>query len=236
LRRNCTALVHSSFGSLKANFSADEAVQILKDIVGGSGNVLMPYYPGNGAEWLASRRIFDPSLVPTTTGILAQVFARSPGVQVSDHPIKAVAAWGRDRDFLIAQHCLSKTPYDGLSPYAKLLSLPHCRIIGLGTLKMSFFHCCEDSIPGYADTLYTAERIRGTCRRSDGETIDVWTRVHRPEVLRSKPSSAQFLADTMCPAYKVVAVRGRSFYTAEARGVYEHVRGALAGDIRSQGV
>ena len=230
IRRNSTVLVHCSFGRLKAGFSPDEAVQVLKDVVGPGGNIMMPCYPGNGQEWLESGSIFDGRSTPILTGALAQQFSRSSGVTMSNHPIKAVAAWGKDRDFLVRDHHLSRTPYDENSPYAKLLHLPGSLVVGLGTAKMSFFHCCEDSVPCYAERLYTAEPLSGFCRTPDGEVMEVRTYVHLTDVLSGMPSSVEFLTRTRCPSYNVFSYRGRLFYVGDVKQVYDHVHNVIASD------
>ncbi len=227
LTRGHTVLVHASFGRLKASFTPEVAVQVLKDIIGREGNILMPYYPGNSDEWLESGQVFDPRTTPTTTGVLAQVFSQSPGVAVSLHPTKAVAGWGKDRDFLLNQHHVSKTPYDEHSPYARLLLLQNSCVVGLGTSKMSFFHCCEDSVDAYAERLYSTAPVRGYCRDADGRIVEVMTRVHRPEVMHSKRSSMEFLKATACLDYKIATCRGRMFYAANAPRVYRHVQKEL---------
>ena len=227
IRRDSTVLVHCSFGRLKANFSASDAVAMLKEVVGEGGNILMPCYPGNGEEWLASQEIFDVRRTPIATGILAQEFSRSPDVRTSTHPIKAVAAWGKDRDFFIAEHHLSRTPYDGNSPYAKLLSIENSLVVGLATAKMAFYHCCEDSIRHYAEHLYTSEPVPGLCRTADGDVVQVLTHVHRTEVLRRMPSSIEFLTRTKCPGYAVLSYRRRRFYVGDVRCIYQHVREKL---------
>ena len=228
VRKNSSVLVHCSFGRLKANFSPAQAVMTLKDLVGEGGNILMPCYPGNGEEWLASGKVFDVQTTPIVTGVLAETFARTCGVRTSTHPIKAVAAWGKDRDFLIEGHHLSKTPYDSRSPYAKLLSLKNSLVIGLGTAKMSFYHCCEDSAPDYSRYLYTSNPVTGLCRTEDGSVEEVTTYVHRTEVLSGMPSSIEFLSRTRCPSYTVLEYRRRMFYAGDVRSIYRHVRDELA--------
>ena len=155
LARGDTVLVHASFGRLKPDFAPSIAITILQDIVGDDGNILMPVYPGIGEEWLAGGEIFDPMTSAISTGILAVEFVHTRNVRVSKHPIKAVAAWGRERDTLLSEHHLSRTPYDALSPYAKMLTLPNAKVIGLGTQRMSLIHCGEDAVPGYVEKFYS---------------------------------------------------------------------------------
>ena len=233
IRKGCTVLIHCSFGRLKASFSPSDAIGILKDIVGEGGNIVMPCYPGNGDEWLSSKNTFDARKTPIATGALAQNFVQSSGVKMSIHPIKAVAAWGKDRDFLIGAHHLSRTPFDGNSPYARFLSLKNSLAVGLGTVKMSFYHCCEDSVENYAKHIYSPEPVVGLCRIASGEVVEVLTYVHRTEVLRRMPSSLEFLTQTACPGYSVISYRRRTFYVGDVHSIYRHVRQELSATVRT---
>jgi len=216
-------LVHASYGRIKTDFSPAVAVEILQGIVGPNGNILMPVYPGNGDEWLASSQIFDPLTSSISTGVLAAQFARSPDVQVSVHPIKAVAVWGRDRASLTDGHELSVTPYDAHSPYAKLMSLRKAKVLGFGTSFISFIHCGEDSVPGYVERVYSAHSLAGQCRTRSGEIVTVNTRVHRSEVMRDTPG-ADFLETRHCTACRKLTIAERSYYVGEVPGIYEHMR------------
>ncbi len=223
LQRDDTVLVHASFGRLKAGFPPAAAVGIIQDIVGANGNILMPVYPGNGDEWLAADKVFDPLTSPISTGVLGAEFAKMSGVRVSIHPIKAMAAWGRNRDFLTTGHELSSTPYDAHSPYAKLLTLRNAKAIGLGTSRLSCIHCGEDAVPGYVEKVYSAIALPGRCLTSSGEIVTVNTRVHRSEVMRDTPG-ADFLESRNSTACRKLTVDGRSYYIADVAGVYEHMK------------
>ena len=222
-----TALVHCSFGRLRPEFSPAIAVSLLKEAVGEHGTLLMPCYPGNADEWIQSGGVFDATDGPFATGALAAAFARSAGVKMSTHPVKALAAWGQDAEFLTATHQLSRTPFDRHSPYAKMLEINDSIAVGLGTRKMSFFHCCEDAVPTYAQKLYTAEPVLGHCRTSEGDMVKMATHIHRAEVLGGMESSYAFLTRTACPDYHAFEYRGRHFYVADTQEVYVHVTGVI---------
>jgi len=223
LARGDTALVHASFGRLKTDFSPSIAILILQDVVGDGGNILMPVYPGNGDEWLAGGEIFDPMTSAISTGILASEFVHTRDVRVSKHPIKAVAAWGKERDTLLSEHHLSRTPYDALSPYAKMLTLPNAKVVGLGTQRMSLIHCGEDAVPGYVKKFYSSRTLSGRCLDENGRVISVATRVHRSELQRKIPGAALLSAEG-CTALQERTIDGRYYYAGDARGIYEHMR------------
>ena len=53
-------IISSSFGNLYADFSPKELIQLLQEIVGEEGNLVMPFYPpGNSYEWANSGQVFD---------------------------------------------------------------------------------------------------------------------------------------------------------------------------------
>ena len=223
LARGDTVLVHASFGRLKTEFAPSIAISILQDVVSDDGNILMPVYPGNGDEWLAGGEIFDPMTSPISTGILAVEFVHTKDVRVSKHPIKAVAAWGKERDNLLSEHHLSRTPYDAQSPYAKMLTLPNAKVIGLGTQRMSFIHCGEDAVPGYVEKFYSPLPMSGQCRDEHGSLITVTTLVHRSE-LRRTMGGAALLSAERCASCQERIIDDRIYYVGDARGIYEHMR------------
>ena len=223
LARGDTVLVHASFGRLKTEFAPSIAIMILQDVVGDHGNILMPVYPGNGDEWLAGGEIFDPMTSAISTGILAVEFVHTRNVRVSKHPIKAVAAWGKERDTLLSEHHLSRTPYDAKSPYAKMLTLPNAKVIGLGTWRMSFIHCGEDAVPGYVEKFYSPQAMSGQCRDGNGKVITVTTFVHRGELQRNI-GGAVFLGAEGCVSCQERVIDDRYYYSGDARGIYEHMR------------
>ena len=223
LARGDTVLVHASFGRLKTKFAPSIAISILQDVVGDDGNILMPVYPGNGDEWLAGGEIFDPKTSAISTGILAIEFVHTRDVRVSKHPIKAVAAWGKERDTLLSEHHLSRTPYDALSPYAKMLTLANAKVIGLGTWRMSFIHCGEDAVPGYVEKFYSPQTMSGQCRDENGKVITVKTLVHRSELQRNI-GGALFLRAEGCASCQERTIDGRYYYAGDAGGIYEHMR------------
>ena len=52
IKKGDRIIVSSSFGNLNANFSPQELVETLMDIIGKDGVIMMPYYPPiNSTEW-----------------------------------------------------------------------------------------------------------------------------------------------------------------------------------------
>jgi len=213
-------LVHSSYGNLKANFTPSEAVEILMELVGQNGNILMPYYPEDSTSWLEKGKIFDVRYTATRSGILSSAFAKYPGVKKSLHPIKSLAAWGIDRDYLIATHHESITPYDTKSPYFKLINLRNSKTIGIGTYKNSFVHCAEDITENYPKYYYK-KSFNGKCIDNNGNMKNVCTYTHAPI---NNPRFTGYLLQTNCPDYKIYSYRRRIFYQGMCESIIYHVK------------
>lgn len=136
--------VTSAFGSLNANFSPKELIELLMKIVGKEGILMMPYYPpGSSNEWADSGEIFDMEHTKSSMGVLTNVFSKMPDVIKSCHPTKAVCVWGKNAEQIAESHATCKSPFDDKSPYGKLLKL-HSKSIGIATGKCPMGHCCED--------------------------------------------------------------------------------------------
>lgn len=223
LKAGDSIIVHSSFGKLNAGFSPEDAVKTLKQIIGYEGNIIMPFYPGLSSDWLKTNMVFDVTNTVSTMGILTNTFANSDGVRISMHPTKAVAAWGKYRDFLINDHHKSVTPYDEQSPYYKLLKINNSKTLGLGLERNAILHACEDSIEPYIEKLYLGEKYIGQCKGYDNEKISVKTLAHCPQISQRIISPCDFLKTTNCPSYSVIKHKSSVFYIVDNKQVYEHM-------------
>lgn len=96
IQRGDHIIVSSSFGQLDADYSPLDVVNLLKELVGTEGVIMMPYYPPmNSTEWAARKEVFDMRNTRSGMGVLTNVFAHSDGVIMSKHPTKAVCVWGK---------------------------------------------------------------------------------------------------------------------------------------------
>jgi|SRR5690606_2763718 len=212
IRRGDTVIVHSSFGNLNAGFTPQDAVDILKKVVGAEGNLLMPFYPtGHAYYWIQENNVFDVHLSKSCMGILTQVFKESEGTKVSPHPVKAVSAWGKDREFLISEHHKSLYPYDKHSPYYKTSLLPNSKTIGLGVEINSFLHTCEDLFLQDKSEIYSNQLFKGTVNYYDGVT-EVDTYLHEPHKVNSILTPCEFLKKIKCPGYKTYLHKGTVYF------------------------
>ena len=220
LKKGDSVLVHSSFGNLKPAFSPEEAVEVLMETVSEEGNLLMPYYPSDSVNWLKWGKVFDVRSTPTRSGILSATFAEFSGVSKSLHPIKSLAVWGKDRDALISEHYMSKTPFDSYSPYYKLLRCNNPKSIGLGIFKNLVVHTAEDNIDLYPR--YYSDRVyEGKCITYDGDCLIVKTPVHIDN--KNMVPSCEYLRITDCPEYNEIYFKRRRFYVSNYRAAFIHI-------------
>lgn len=220
LQAGDSVIVHSSFSRLNADFSPREAVTCLMDTVTSRGNILMPFYPsGNGYEWLSGGCVFNLVSTKSVTGILTRVFGEMLGVRKSVHPIKSLAVWGNKRDFLIADHQKSRTPYDENSPYFRLINLNNSKSIGLGVFSNSCFHACEDILE--MPELYIDNKFEGRCLDYNRETVITRTYVHDPRIVLPRPR--EFLRATGCPSYVEFRARWCPYYRVLLAEMRDHI-------------
>lgn len=226
ITKGSTVLVHSSFGSLRAKFSPLDAIKLLKEIITPEGNILMPYYPKKAAiTWLSENNIFDFKNTRSSMGILANTFMQSDSVRLSPHPIKSLAVWGKDREWLIKDHYKSLLPFDRSSPYFKLINLPNSKSIGLGIERMTFIHSCEDTLlEDVIEKYYCSKCFIGRVKVESGLIENVKTYVHSPEKMEKKDLSEKFLKDINCPYYHMFQVKNIVFYRALIKETYNFLK------------
>jgi len=225
-----SVLVHCSFGNLKPSFSPAEAVEILMEAVGPQGNLLMPYYPEDSIRWLQEGKIFDVRSTPTRSGLLSATFSKYPDVRKSLHPIKSLAVWGKDRDYLISTHHESVTPYDYKSPYFRLSQCKNSKAVGLGVFKNVMVHCAEDIIDAYPK-YYHEKMYTAACVDYDKKKIRIKTYVHSRT---SRLPPCEYLYQTNCPNYAEYFYRSRRFYTSRCSSIIEHIKMLCNKDLTAE--
>ncbi len=176
-----TVFVHSSVNNLNLDFSPMKLINILKDLIGEQGNILMPTYPKlTSYRFLKSNQIFDIKKTPTYTGFLNELLRRSKGAKRSLHPTKSVTALGKDSEWLTADHDKSIYPYSKSSPYYKAIE-KGTKIIGIGvkTTYLSCVHCIDDYFAEeFQHKVYYPKPFDSTCIDYNGQKLNVQTLAH----------------------------------------------------------
>lgn len=152
-------MVHVSLSSLGWVAGGPVAViQALQDAVTPMGTIVMPTFtmhltdpagwrrPAVPPSWWDTIRAempaFDPALTPSRgVGRVAELLRTWPGARRSDHLHSSFAAWGRQAEFITADHPLTFSLGNG-SPLARVYDLDG-RVLLLGTQNNSSLHLAE---------------------------------------------------------------------------------------------
>lgn len=219
-----TIFVHSNFTGLKLDGTADELIDILVDVIGSNGNILMPFYPIKPSfEWLENGKVFDLRKNRTSMGALPVSLAKKTEARKSIHPTKSVVVLGRDRDFIISEHHLSMMPYGHNSPYYKISLLRNSKIIGLGVTAdyLSCMHVAVDICEDYPIQPYHPSPLEGKVIDYNGNEIIVKTYAH-DLAITSQENVKKFLKNTKCKTYKEYKYKGRIFFSVYAEDLINH--------------
>jgi len=177
-----TVLVHGSLSSLGWVCGGPSAVvDALTGVVGEDGTVVMPTHsPGNmdpsnmgnppvPEPWYDTIREamppYRPAVTPTRgVGAVAECFRSYPGVRRSTHPQHSFAAWGRDAEFVVAEHSLDRSLGEE-SPLARVYDLDG-DLLFLGTTHATntSLHLAE-----YRAALDLEQTARGSAVLVDGQ-------------------------------------------------------------------
>jgi aminoglycoside N3'-acetyltransferase len=104
-----------------------EMIELLRDLLGPAGTLAMPAFPIDQNP----ERVFLVDRAPVYTGLLCEVFRRTPGTRRSIHLSSSVCAAGPDADYLVKDHHLTLMPWGSDSPFCRLAELD-ARILGIG--------------------------------------------------------------------------------------------------------
>ncbi|WP_280770615.1 AAC(3) family N-acetyltransferase [Salipaludibacillus daqingensis] len=132
-------LVHASWRDLY-NFQGepDELIEVLRQILGGEGTLLMPSYG-------PTRSYLDVECTPSSAGVLSEIFRLQPNTVRSACTHFSISASGKNAVELTKEHINSEYGFDHNSPYYLLSKFDNSKVlfIGLGKepTQISLFHC-----------------------------------------------------------------------------------------------
>lgn len=146
-----------------------EIIEMMLELVGPQGTLLMPAFPLNPDPGKELR--IDS--VPSNTGLVTELFRRMPGAERSIHINSSVAALGPDAGYLTSGHHLGKYPWGETSPYGRLVELRGL-MVGLGIVPLGFtpLHSVECALHHQSPVFRKAiaEELTYSWRRRTGET------------------------------------------------------------------
>ena len=146
-----------------------EMIELLRDLLGPNGTLAMPAFPIDHDP----DRLFLVDRAAVYTGLLCEVFRRTPGIRRSIHLTSSVCAVGPNADFLVRDHHLTAMPWGKDSPFCRLAELD-ARMLGIGAgfNFMTPLHTAEcllfDEVPFFRSVFDGTIKYRW--QRADGET------------------------------------------------------------------
>lgn len=182
----CVLLVQSSFNDMHTFAGRPiDLLAALRELVGPGGTLVMPAYTAAPAAPGTAAAPLDVANLPTYTGIVNELFRRSPGVLRSLHPRHSLCAEGPLAAELLADHhrCLfadgPASPFDRLRQRNDALILT----IGLRPGFTSFLHWIEDHEPAKLPfPVHSSSPKHYAVRDPQGQVIDVLDMQIRPDV------------------------------------------------------
>ena len=168
--RGRTLWVQSSWNEFyNVALRPSEAIELLRDLLGPEGTLAMPAFPIDQNP----DKVFLVDRAPVYTGLLCEVFRRTPGVCRSIHLTSSVCAVGPNADFLVRDHHHTAMPWGKHSPFCRLAELD-ARMLGIGAgfKFMTPLHAVEcllfDEIPFFRRVFDGTIRYRW--QTASGET------------------------------------------------------------------
>lgn len=154
-------MVHTSMKSFGFVCGGPQIIiEALIEVVGEDGTIMMPTQtwknmdPAYGVHWQEPKEwwniirdnwpAYDKDITPTNSmGAVAEMFRKWPGTLRSDHPVRSVAAWGKNAKYLVSNHDLSDI-FGETSPIAKLYNLNgHVLLLGTDYDKNTSIHLAD---------------------------------------------------------------------------------------------
>lgn len=161
MKKGDNVIVHTSLSSLGFVVGgAETVIRALLETVGEEGTIVMPSQtwknldPDKGVHWEEPKEWYDiirenwPAYDKYVTpaigmGVVAELFAKWPGVKRSDHPARSVAAVGKNAEYITKDHDISNIFGDD-SPIDRLYKLNgYILLLGVGYNKNTSFHLAE---------------------------------------------------------------------------------------------
>ena len=170
MTRGRTVYVQSSWNEFyNVPLRPSELIELSRDLLGPAGTLVMPAFPIDQDP----SKVFLVDRAPVYTGLLCEMFRRTPGVARSIHLSSSVCAIGPNADFLLRDHHHARTAWGKDTPFCRLMEVD-ARLVGLGA-GFNFFtplHAVEcllyDEVP-YFHAIFDST-IRYRWKRANGET------------------------------------------------------------------
>lgn len=163
-----------------------ELIGTLLKVIGDKGTLLMPAYTNNSLE--TPPRLFDVCNEPTYTGLVNEIFRRSPGVFRSLHPRHSICGIGPNAKNLLAGHERSIRADGPNSPFDHLRKRSDSFFLTIGLPKgfLSFLHWVEDFEPEKLPfQIHEDQHVNCWVQNYSGEEFEVSDWLLKPKIAAS---------------------------------------------------
>ena len=218
-----TVYVQSSWNEFfNVPMRPSETIDLLRDLLGAGGTLVMPAFPIDPDP----AKVFLVDRAPVNTGLLCEVFRRTPDVHRSIHLASSVCAIGPNAEFLLKDHHLTDMSWGKDSPFCRLMEVD-ARMLGLGAGfdfltplhavecllydEVPFFHQVFDGTMHYRWKRASGETGEHEFRKRAGEIRPHLLRPHfGPDILtNSRISNLKMIAADAKPFIEHAVALGR---------------------------
>ena len=222
VRTGGVLMVHSDFGRFY-NFqgSALDVLNVLQDIVGSEGTLMMPTHVNYSAQGPFT---FDVCRSGVCTGIIPELFRRAPGVRRSLHPMFSCCAKGPLAMALVGDHHKDQhNNFGPLSPYARLAERQG-QVLGLGLPPgySTLFHAAEDMRLETFRNLYSGESTEFLVTDETGHQFPYRVRRFNSKVLATRKLT-RLTKHLSSRSHRAFSIRGIPAFLDEAAPFVEEV-------------
>ncbi len=223
IKQGSVLLVQSSFDRFY-NFKGTpvDVIAVLESLVGTDGTLLMPAHTIFDNAGLF---VFDARKSPAHTGIICELFRRSPGVVRSLHPTHSVCAKGPLANVLTEDHHKEPLSCGPLSPYAKLMAYDG-EILGLGLppAYTTFLHVVEDmDLADYPRQTYLKKLYDFKVIDNLGKKTEL--KIRRRDPMQGSSLDLNRVVPHLTPeAHRIFPMAGVPSFWAKAGLLYEQMK------------
>ncbi len=146
-------LLHVGFFISDRETTLKTWVEILKEMVGDSGTLVIPAYTNYFIRYRKDQSCVFHQKTPSTSGSLSVAFGSHPGVLRSKHPTNSCYAIGQDAEYILSGHDEHSSSY-----------LPYHRVIELGGKHLMLGCALNKNLSPMA--LHAAQDSLGITRRN----------------------------------------------------------------------
>ena len=171
-----TLMMHSGFNQFNGfSGSPEDVIDILLDILGPTGNLLMMSmaYGGSSQRYAEAQKVFDVAKSPSALGLISETFRRRENVVRSANPLHPILAAGPLAKWLTMDHEKITHSCGRRSPFARLLNVDGKFLFFDAIFRsLTFVHYLEDlhreRLPV---SLYDPQPVNLDVKLNDGKTI-----------------------------------------------------------------